>query len=71
MKVSLIAVPYDLGRADVGSGRGPGAYLKAGAAEALRACGHEVEVVTVRRETPFEDDLQAVLPQIDEKHGPA
>lgn len=61
MRVSLIAVPYDLGRADVGSGRGPGAYLKAGAAEALRARGHEVEVVTVRRETPFEDELQAVL----------
>ena len=61
MRVSLIAVPYDLGRADVGSGRGPGAYLKAGAAEALRARGHEVEVVTVRRESPFEDELQAVL----------
>ena len=61
MRVALIAVPYDLGRADVGSGRGPGAYLKAGAAEALRARGHEVEVITVRRETPFEDELQAVL----------
>jgi len=61
MRISLIAVPYDLGRADVGSGRGPGAYLKAGAAEALRARGHEVEVVTVRREPPFQDELQAVL----------
>ncbi len=61
MRISLIAVPYDLGRADVGSGRGPGAYLKAGAAEALRARGHEVEVVTVRREAPFVDELQAVL----------
>ncbi len=61
MRVALIAVPYDLGRADVGSGLGPSAYLKAGAAEALRARGHEVEVVTVRRETPFTDELQAVL----------
>jgi len=61
MRVTLIAVPYDLGRADVGSGCGPGAYLKAGAAEALRARGHAVEVVTVRREEPFEDELQAVL----------
>lgn len=61
MRIALIAVPYDLGRADVGSGRGPGAYLKAGAAEALRARGHEVEVVTVRRDAPFEDELQAVL----------
>lgn len=61
MHVALITVPYDLGRADVGSGLGPGAYLKAGAAEALRARGHEVEVVTIRREAPFEDELQAVL----------
>ena len=61
MRVALIAVPYDLGRADVGSGRGPGAYLKAGAAEALRARGHEVDVVTVRREAPFTDELEAVL----------
>jgi arginase len=61
MHVWLIAVPYDLGRADVGSGRGPGACLKAGAAEALRARGHEVDVVTVKRERPFEDELGAVL----------
>ena len=65
MRVSLIAVPYDLGRADVGSGRGPAAYLKAGAAETLRARGHEVEIVTVRREGPFGDELQAVL-DVDE-----
>jgi arginase len=61
VRISLIAVPYDLGRADVGSGLGPGAYLKAGAAEALRARGHDVEVVTVRRDAPFTDELQAVL----------
>jgi arginase len=61
VRISLIAVPYDLGRADVGSGRGPGVYLKAGAAESLRARGHHVDVATVRRETPFADELQAVL----------
>jgi arginase len=65
VRVSLIAVPYDLGRADVGTGLGPAAYLKAGAAEALRARGHEVEVVTVRRSAPFTDELQAVL-NVDE-----
>ena len=65
MRVSLIAVPYDLGRADVGSGLGPAAYLKAGAAETLRARGHEVEVVTVRRSAPFTDELRAVL-DVDE-----
>ena len=61
MRATLIAVPYDLGRADVGSGRGPGAYLKAGAAESLRARGHEVDVVTVQREAPFTEELDAVL----------
>ena len=61
MRATLIAVPYDLGRADVGSGRGPGAYLKAGAAESLRARGHEVDVVTVQREAPFTEELEAVL----------
>jgi arginase len=61
MRVTLVAVPYDLGRADVGSGLGPGAYLKAGATEALRARGHDVDIVTVRREAPFTDELDAVL----------
>jgi arginase len=61
VRATLIAVPYDLGRADVGSGRGPGAYLKAGAAEALRARGHEVDVVTVQRQGPFTAELDAVL----------
>jgi len=65
VRVSLIAVPYDLGRADVGSGLGPAAYLKAGAAETLRARGHEVEIVTVRRTATFADELQAVL-DVDE-----
>jgi arginase len=61
VRATLIAVPYDLGRADVGSGRGPGAYLNAGAAEALRARGHDVEVLTVRREAGFTVELEAVL----------
>lgn len=61
MDLTLVAVPYDLGREDVGSGRGPGAYLKAGAAELLRARGHDVDVVMVRREAPFGDELAAVL----------
>lgn len=61
MRVTLIAVPYDLGRADVGSGRGPAACLEAGAAETLQARGHDVEVVTARRGDSFTDELQAVL----------
>ena len=61
MLVTLVAVPYDLGREGVGSGHGPGAYIGGGAAEALRDRGHAVEVVTAQRGTPFVDELQAVL----------
>ncbi|MCX6363812.1 MAG: arginase family protein [Actinobacteria bacterium] len=61
MDLTLVAVPYDLGREGVGSGRGPAAYLKGGAAEALRARGHDVEVVTARRSAPFGSELEAVL----------
>jgi arginase len=59
--LTLVAVPYDLGREGVGSGRGPKAYLEGGAAEALRARGHDVEVVTARRGAPFDNELEAVL----------
>ncbi len=61
MDVTLVAVPYDLGREGVGSGRGPTAYLEGGAAEALRAGGHDVEVVTARRSAAFGSELEAVL----------
>jgi arginase len=59
--LTLVAVPYDLGREGVGSGRGPAAYVEGGAAEALRERGHDVEVVTARRTAPFGTELDAVL----------
>jgi arginase len=49
VRISLIQVPYHLGREDVGMGAGPG-RLEAGAVAALAASGHEVEVVRVRRD---------------------
>ena len=61
MELTLVAVPYDLGREGVGSGRGPEAYLEGGAVEALRTRGHDVEVVTARRSAPFGSELEAVL----------
>lgn len=61
MNLALIAVPYDLGREAVGSGRGPAVYLESGAAEALRSYGHDVEVMTVRRGARFSAELSAVL----------
>ena len=44
MDVALVAVPYHLGHASIGMGAGPDRLLDAGAADALRAHGHEVEV---------------------------
>jgi arginase len=61
MDLTLILAPYDLGRQDVGSGRGPQAYLDAGAVRALQAHGHDVEVVKARRSGPFRSELEAVL----------
>ena len=61
MDLTLVAVPYDLGREGVGSGRGPAAYLEGGAVTALRDRGHDVEVVTARRSAPFGSELEAVL----------
>ncbi len=54
VRVTLVAVPYDLGREGVGSGHGPGAYLAEGVTEALADRGHDVEVVTAQRSGPFE-----------------
>jgi arginase len=61
MRLTLVAVPYDLGRESVGSGRGPQAYLEGGAVTALRARGHDARVVTAQRGAPFADELGAVL----------
>jgi arginase len=47
MQVSLIQAPFALGRADVEVATGPIRILEAGAAEALRAAGHQVDVETV------------------------
>jgi arginase len=61
VNVTLVVVPYDLGREGVGSGRGPGACLEEGIQEALTDRGHAVEVVTARRRAAFADELDAIL----------
>ena len=48
MQVALIQVPYHLGHENVGMGAGP-SRLEPSALAALRASGHDVEVVRVRR----------------------
>ena len=47
MRIALIQAPYALGRADIEVARGPLRIVEAGAAEALREAGHDVEVETV------------------------
>lgn len=60
MRVRVLAVPYDLGHEDRGMGRGPGRWLEAGLPNALRAAGHAVEVTTVRRGSPWREELAAI-----------
>ena len=48
MQIALIQVPYHLGHENVGMGAGP-SRLEPSALAALRASGHDVEVVRVRR----------------------
>jgi arginase len=48
VRIALIQVPYHLGHEDVGMGAGP-RRLERSAVAALRASGHDVEVVRVRR----------------------
>lgn len=57
MKLSLVQVPYHYGFAarHIGAGRGPGRYLEAGAAEALRKGGFEVGVEEVTRQQPTKE----------------
>ena len=61
MDVTLVVVPYDLGRAEVGSGRGPRAYLECGAVDALRLCSHDVQIAHAERRHEFRTELDAVL----------
>ncbi len=56
MKVSLIQAAFALGRADAEVALGPVRILEAGAAEALRAAGHDVEVETVQVVEGEEED---------------
>ncbi len=61
MKLTVLSVPYHLGREGAGMALGPAQYLEAGLAARLEARGHVVEVVEIRRPAPFKDELQAVV----------
>ena len=57
--VSLIAVPYELGRLRDGLGRGPEKLLESGAAEALAASGATVETDVVELTGKFSSEIAA------------
>jgi arginase len=57
VKISLIQVPYWLGNADDPLAAGPTRIVAAGAVEALREAGHDVELVAVERDEQASDDV--------------
>ena len=57
MKISLIQAPYWLGNAESPLAAGPTRIVEAGAAEALREAGHDVELVAVKRAEQESDDV--------------
>lgn len=61
MDLSLIAVPYHLGRPRVGPGLGPARCLAASLEERLRAAGHQVQTLVVEQPRPPDDEPAAVL----------
>ncbi|HZI97379.1 MAG TPA: arginase family protein [Actinomycetales bacterium] len=55
----LIGVPYHLGRVGVGMGAGPLRLLAAGATDALRRLGHDLEIEDVERGAAFAHEVGA------------
>jgi arginase len=55
--ISLIAVPYELGRLRDGVGHGPEALLASGVAEALEASGASVTTETIELSEPFSSEV--------------
>lgn len=57
--LTLLCVPYHLGRRDVGMGRGPNALLDAGAGRILRDADGSAVTEWVELTDPFEHEIQA------------
>ena len=62
--VTLIAVPYHLGREGAGMALGPDAYLDGGLADMLEARGFDVDTRRVTRGVPFTDTASAVAESV-------
>ena len=67
--ISLIAVPYELGRLRDGVGRGPEALIASGAAEALEASGASVVTDTIELSEPFSNEVQLCFELIRRVRG--
>lgn len=59
--VQLLKAPYDSGHREVRMGAGPSALARAGAAERLRAHGHEVHDQLVESTSPWRAELQTAF----------
>lgn len=61
MNITLILVPYDLGRERVEMGNGPVRYFEAGLAQNLEKHGHGVTVKEIKTNKPFVDELTSIV----------
>lgn len=59
MKLELISVPYSLGKEGSGMGAGPDRLTSTGIADRLRAQGHDIEVIRLKLEEPFRNEVGA------------
>ena len=57
MKVTLISVPFHLGKENVGMGSGPTHYLNAGIDQNLRDQGYQLKVETVQLLVQYKDEV--------------
>ncbi|MHA2073330.1 MAG: arginase family protein [Candidatus Hodarchaeales archaeon] len=61
MKLSLIEVPFHLGKERVGMGLGPIKIMKSGIIQDLLDYGHDIRIEAVRYDKQFEKELNAIV----------
>ncbi|MFX0173974.1 MAG: arginase family protein [Candidatus Hodarchaeota archaeon] len=61
MKINLIQVPYHLGKRATGMGLGPIRFMETKIVEKLRNHGHQLKVVTIQLDKPFEDKISSII----------
>jgi arginase len=61
MDIQIIQVPYDTGHENVRAGRGPGYLIERGAADRLRARGHDVQVERIEIDPHFPAEIATAI----------